>query len=152
MATEPAGELRADVHSIEPIPEADKDSTGPQQMWIWAGANIAPINWALGALGIVLKLGLWETIAVIVLGNVVGCAIFAAFTVMGHETGVNQMVLSWSVEDGLVGALQGPISAKLLSGADLSWLVGIVVAGGLYLALGQRGVAAAVPRAVGGGR
>ena len=89
-------ELRADVHSIEPIPEADKDSTGPQQMWIWAGANIAPINWALGALGIVLKLGLWETIAVIVLGNLVGCAIFAAFTVMGHKTGVNQMVLSRS--------------------------------------------------------
>jgi NCS1 nucleoside transporter family len=93
MATDSSAELRIDAHSIEPIPEGDKDSTGPQQMWIWAGANIAPINWALGALGIVLKLGLWETIAVIVLGNVVGCAIFAAFTVMGHKTGVNQMVL-----------------------------------------------------------
>jgi NCS1 nucleoside transporter family len=96
MATDARAELRVDVHSIEPIPEADKDSTGPQQMWIWAGANIAPINWALGALGIVLKLGLWETIAVIVLGNLVGCAIFAAFTVMGHKTGVNQMVLQRS--------------------------------------------------------
>ena len=96
MANEASSELRADVHRIEPIPESDKDSTGPQQMWIWAGANIAPINWALGALGIVLKLGLWETIAVIVLGNLVGCAIFAAFTVMGHKTGVNQMVLSRS--------------------------------------------------------
>jgi len=96
MASEARSELRADVHSIEPIPESDKDSTGPQQMWIWAGANIAPINWALGALGIVLKLGLWETIAVIVLGNLVGCAIFSAFTVMGHKTGVNQMVLSRS--------------------------------------------------------
>ena len=89
-------ELRADVHSIEPIPDADRDSTGLQQMWIWAGANIAPINWVLGALGIVLKLGLLETIAVVVLGNIVGCAIFASFTVMGHKTGVNQMVLSRS--------------------------------------------------------
>jgi NCS1 nucleoside transporter family len=89
-------ELRADIHSIEPIPDADRDSTGPQQMWIWAGANIAPVNWALGALGIILKLGLWETIAVIVIGNIIGCAIFAAFTVMGHKTGVNQMVLSRS--------------------------------------------------------
>src|SRR5437016_9115052 len=88
--------LRADIHSNEPIPDADRDSTGPQQMWIWAAANIAPINWALGALGIVLKLGLWETIAVIVLGNIVGCAIFSAFVVMGHKTGVNQMVLSRS--------------------------------------------------------
>jgi NCS1 nucleoside transporter family len=89
-------ELRADIHCIEPIPDADRDSTGLQQMWIWAGANIAPVNWALGALGIILKLGLWETIAVIVVGNLVGCAIFAAFTVMGHKTGVNQMVLSRS--------------------------------------------------------
>jgi NCS1 nucleoside transporter family len=89
-------ELRSDIHSIEPIPDYDRDSTGPQQMWIWAGANIAPVNWALGALGIILKLGLWETIAVIVVGNLFGCAIFAAFTVMGHKTGVNQMVLSRS--------------------------------------------------------
>ena len=96
MATDSRAELKVDVHSIEPIPEADKDSTGPQQMWIWAGANIAPINWALGALGIVLGLGLWETIAVVTIGNVVGCAIFAAFTVMGHKTGVNQMVLQRS--------------------------------------------------------
>ena len=71
-------ELRSDIHSIEPIPDADRDSTGPQQMWIWAGANIAPVNWALGALGIILKLGLWETIAVIVFGNLIGCAIFSA--------------------------------------------------------------------------
>ncbi len=94
MPTTTVAELRPDVHSIGPIPEADKDSTGLQQMWIWAGANIAPINWVLGALGIVLKLGLWETIAVIVIGNLVGCAIFAAFTTMGHRTGVNQMVLA----------------------------------------------------------
>src|SRR5215510_5533260 len=94
MTTPANSELRADTHSVEPIPDSDRDSTGPQQMWIWAGANIAPINWALGALGIVLKLGLWETIAVIVVGNLIGCAIFAAFTVMGHKTGVNQMVLS----------------------------------------------------------
>ncbi len=44
MTTDTRAELKVDVHTIEPIPEADKDSTGPQQMWIWAGANIAPIN------------------------------------------------------------------------------------------------------------
>jgi len=118
MATAPTAELRIDVHSIEPIPEADKDSTGPQQMWIWAGANIAPINWALGALGIVLKLGLWETIAVIVLGNIVGCAIFAAFTVMGHRTGVNQMVLSRSA----FGRRGGYLPSLLMFLMTLGWI------------------------------
>ena len=91
-----APEVRLDTHSIEPIPEKDRDSTGWQQFWIWAGANIAPINWALGALGIVLGLGLMETIVIVVLGNIIGCAIFAWMTLMGHRTAVNQMVLSRS--------------------------------------------------------
>jgi NCS1 nucleoside transporter family len=91
-----APEIRLDAHSIEPIPEQDKDSTPWDQFWIWAGANIAPINWILGALGIVLGLGLVETILIIAIGNLIGCAIFAAMTVMGHKTGVNQMVLSRS--------------------------------------------------------
>src|SRR6476661_9979476 len=111
-------ELRADIHSIEPIPDADRDSTGLQQMWIWAGANIAPVNWALGALGIVLKLGLLETIAVIVIGNIIGCAIFAAFTVMGHKTGINQMVLTRSAF-GVRGAYLPSILMFLMT---LGWI------------------------------
>jgi NCS1 nucleoside transporter family len=62
------------------------------------------------------------------------------------------LVAGWSVEDGLVPALQGPISTKLLSGADLSWLVGIVVAGSLYLILGRRTEPVVVPQAMRGGR
>src|SRR3954466_5278407 len=111
-------ERRADVHSIAPIPDSDRDSTGPQQMWIWAGANIAPVNWALGALGIILKLGLMETLAVIVIGNLVGCAIFASFTVMGHKTGVNQMVLSRS-SFGVRGAALPSILMFLMT---LGWI------------------------------
>jgi cytosine/uracil/thiamine/allantoin permease len=48
------------------------------------------------------------------------------------------LVAGWLVEDGLVAALQGPISTGLLGGADLSWLFGIVISGALYLALGRR--------------
>jgi NCS1 family nucleobase:cation symporter-1 len=88
--------VQIDPHGIEQIPDKDRDSTPVQQFWIWAGANIAPINWVLGALGIVLGLSLLETIIVIALGNLVGCAIFGLFCVMGHRTGVNQMVLSRS--------------------------------------------------------
>jgi putative ABC transport system substrate-binding protein len=40
----------------------------------------------------------------------------------------------------------------ILAGADLSWLVGIVVAGGLYLALGRRTTPFAVPGALRRGR
>jgi len=118
MTTPAYADLRSDVHSVEPIPEADRDSTGPQQMWIWAGANIAPVNWALGALGIVLKLGLWETIAVIVVGNIIGCAIFAAFTVMGHKTAVNQMVLCRSA----FGRRGAYLPSALMFFTTLGWI------------------------------
>src|ERR1700732_163778 len=51
------------------------------------------------------------------------------------------LIAGWSMEDGLVPALQGPISG-LLGGADLSWLFGIVVAGAVYLVLSRRAVSA----------
>ena len=87
-------DIRLDEHGIEPIPARDRTSTPLQQFWIWAGANIAPINWVLGALGIILGLSLVETLLVLVIGNLVGCALFGLFCIMGHRTGVNQMVLS----------------------------------------------------------
>ena len=89
-----AEEARFDPHGIEQIPPEDRDSTVLQQFWIWAGANLAPINWVLGALGIVLGLSLLETLIVVALGNVLGCTLFGLYCVMGHRTGVNQMVLS----------------------------------------------------------
>jgi NCS1 family nucleobase:cation symporter-1 len=87
-------DVRLDEHGIEPIPALDRTSTPWQQFWIWAGANLAPINWVLGALGIILGLSLLETLLVLVIGNLIGCALFGAFCLMGHRTGVNQMVLS----------------------------------------------------------
>ena len=87
-------DVRLDQHGIEPIPAQDRTSTPLQQFWIWAGANIAPINWVLGALGIILGLSLVETLLVLVIGNAIGCAIFGLFCIMGARTGVNQMVLS----------------------------------------------------------
>ena len=47
------------------------------------------------------------------------------------------LIAGWSVQDGLVPALQGPISGYL-GGADLSWLFGIVVSGAVYLSLSRR--------------
>ena len=82
-----------DAHGIEPIPDRARDCTPTEQFWIWFGANLAPINWVLGALGIVLGLSLLETVVVVVVGNAIGCAIFGVFNVIGHRTAVNQMVL-----------------------------------------------------------
>jgi len=57
------------------------------------------------------------------------------------------LIAGWAFEDGLVPALQGPISTKLLGGADLSWLAGIVVSGAVYLLMSRQSVATTVPGA-----
>ena len=94
-------ELEEAIHvekhnSIMPVPDEDKDATALDQFWIWAGANISPINWVLGALGIVLGLGFWETVVVLAIGNAIGVTIFGLFVLMGQRTGVTQMVLTRS--------------------------------------------------------
>ena len=88
------GATEAAEHTLIPIPENARTSTVAHQFWIWAGANIAPINWVLGALGIYLGLSLWQTIGVLVIGNVIGMAVFGFFVLMGQQTAVSQMVLS----------------------------------------------------------
>lgn len=83
-------------HSLMPIPPEARTSTVSHQFWIWTGANVAPINWFLGSLGILIGLSLWQTIAVLVLGNLIGMVTFGFFVLMGQRTGVSQMVLSRS--------------------------------------------------------
>ena len=91
--TAPSEAVPFDAHGVAPIPPADRDSSPREQFWIWAGANLAPINWVLGALGITLGLSLLETLIVVAVGNVLGCALFGLLNVIGHRTAVNQMVL-----------------------------------------------------------
>lgn len=83
-------------HSLVPVPENARTSTVAHQFWIWCGANIAPINWVLGALGINLGLSLLQTILVLVVGNLIGMSVFGFFVLMGQRTAVSQMVLSRS--------------------------------------------------------
>ena len=73
-----------------------------------------PINWVLGALGIVLGLSLLETLLVVAVGNLIGCAIFGVFNLMGHRTGVNQMLLG-RAPFGRRGAMIPAIAQGLLA-------------------------------------
>lgn len=81
-------------HRLLPVPDQARVSTAAAQFWIWAGANLAPINWVLGALGIGLGLSLTDTVTVLTVGNLIGMACFGFFVLMGQRTGVSQMVLS----------------------------------------------------------
>ena len=85
--------LSVDQHGIEPIPDADRDSTAWQQFWIWFGANISPLQWVAGAIGPQLGLSLVQSIVIMVVGQAVGAVMFGLFTLMGKRTGVSQFAL-----------------------------------------------------------
>jgi NCS1 nucleoside transporter family len=85
--------LTVDRHGIEPIPDADRDSTAWQQFWIWFGANMAPTAWVVGAIGPELGLSLIQSIVIMAVGQAAGALIFGAFTLMGKRTGVAQFAL-----------------------------------------------------------
>ena len=107
----------------------------PHNPRLWMGANLAPINWVLGTLGPIFGLSLVETILVVAIGNVVGCALFGLFATMGHRTGVNQMVLSRTAF-GRRGAYV-PAAAQLL--LTMGW-IGVNTWVVLDLVVGEEGI------------
>jgi toxin CptA len=126
--------------SLLPVPLPARTSTAAHQFWIWTGANVAPINWVLGALGINLGLSLWQTIGVLVAGNLVGMAIFGLFVLMGQRTGVSQMVLSRSAFGRRGAYLPAVLQGLLAAGwcAVNTWIIlDLVVA--LFGKLGYHG-------------
>ncbi|GAB4100644.1 cytosine permease [Sinomonas halotolerans] len=79
---------------LQPVPESARTTKLSGQFWIWAGANVAPINWILGALGIHLGLSLADTLIVLIAGNVIGMLGFGFFVILGQKTGATGMLLA----------------------------------------------------------
>ena len=111
--------------TLQPVPESARTTAVAGQFWIWAGANIAPINWVLGALGIGLGLGLADTMIVLVAGNAVGMALFGLFVLLGQRTGATGMVLSRAAFGRRGNYLPAAIQAVLAVGwcAVNTWII-----------------------------
>ncbi|NJC71319.1 cytosine permease [Planosporangium thailandense] len=129
MANTGVDTQHVNMHDVEqvlqPIPEEARTHRVSGQFWIWAGANIAPVNWVLGALGVSLGLGLSDTLIALVAGNVVGMALFGLFVLMGQRTGVTGMVLSRAAFGRRGNYLPAGIQATLAIGwcAVNTWVI-----------------------------
>lgn len=129
MDTAQRDDQSVSMHDVEqvlqPVPERARTTSVWGQFWIWAGANIAPINWVLGALGIGLGLGLLDTVIVITVGNLVGMSVFGLFVLMGQRTGVTAMVLSRAAFGRRGAYVPATIQAVLAMGwcAVNTWIV-----------------------------
>ncbi|MFF2242878.1 purine-cytosine permease family protein [Arthrobacter sp. NPDC058130] len=110
---------------LHPIPESERTRKVSGQFWIWAGANLAPINWVLGALGIQLGLGFADTVTVLVLGNLIGMLLFGCFVLLGQKTGATGMVLARAAFGRRGNYLPAGIQALLVIGwcAVNTWII-----------------------------
>ena len=110
---------------LQPVPEEVRTTRVSGQFWIWAGANIAPINWVLGALGIGLGLGLRDTSSCWSPETLVGMALFGVFVLIGQKTGVTGMVLSRAAFGRRGAYLPAAIQAALAVGwcAVNTWII-----------------------------
>lgn len=110
---------------LQVIPEASKTTSLWGQFWVWFGANIAPINWLLGALGVQMGLGLWETFGVIAVGNIIGMSIFGVMVLLGQRTGLTGMLLGRRVFGRVGNYLPSAIQTTVVVGwcAVNTWVV-----------------------------
>lgn len=110
---------------LQVVPESGKTTSLWGQFWVWFGANVAPINWLLGALGVQMGLGLWETFAVIVIGNLIGMSFFGLMVLLGQRTGLTGMLLGRRVFGRIGNYLPSLIQSFVVIGwcAVNTWVV-----------------------------
>lgn len=95
--------MEIEPHGIEHIKPEEKHGSPARAFTLWFAANLCMATWVVGALDVVFGLGLYESLAAIVIGNLLGMACLGAVSAMGPRSSVPQMVLT-RASFGYVGA------------------------------------------------
>jgi nucleobase:cation symporter-1, NCS1 family len=104
-------------HAIDPIPLKDRHGTPPELFKMWIGANTNYVVVVTGALALSQGLSLWQALAAILVGNLLGCFTLGLTTIMGPRTGTSGIMTSRS-SFGQLGSFL-PKAVSLVSA--LSW-------------------------------
>src|SRR5438309_7861155 len=121
-----------ETHGIERVsPEARTHVRIFDNFTMWLSANLVISTVALGALAIpVFGLGFWDSLAAIILFNILGVLPVAFFSTLGPKLGLRQMTIS-RFSFGWVG---GIIMALFNVAACIGWSVVNVIIGGQLVA------------------
>jgi NCS1 nucleoside transporter family len=121
-----------ETHGIERVsPKTRTHVRIRDNFTMWLSANLVISTVALGALATtVFHLGLWDSIAVIIIFNTLGVLPVAFFSTLGPKLGLRQMTIS-RFSFGWVGAI---IMALFNVAACIGWSVVNVIVGGQLVA------------------
>src|SRR5437588_6134653 len=117
-----------ETHGIERVsPKARAHVRIFDNFTMWLSANLVISTVGLGALAIpIFSLGFWDSLAVIIIFNVLGVLPVAFFSTLGPKLGLRQMTIS-RFSFGWVG---GIIMALFNVAACIGWSVVNVIIGG----------------------
>jgi NCS1 family nucleobase:cation symporter-1 len=104
-------------HAIEPIPLKDRHGTPSELFKMWIGANTNYVVVVTGALALSQGLSVWQALAAILVGNLLGCLTLGLSSITGPRTGTSGIMTSRS-SFGQFGSLL-PKTVSLISA--LSW-------------------------------
>jgi NCS1 nucleoside transporter family len=140
----PELESGIETHGIERVsPTTRSDVRIFDNFTMWLSANLVISTVALGAIAIpVFQLGFWDSVAVIIIFNILGVLPVAFFSTLGPKLGLRQMTIS-RFSFGWVG---GIIMALFNVAACIGWSTVNVIVGGQLIAALSNG---AVPRWLG---
>ncbi len=125
-------------HAIDPIPAADRHGSPGELFRLWVGANVNYVVLITGSLAIVQGLSLQQSIAAIVIGNLLGCATVGFSSIMGPKTGTAGIVTS-RVSFGQLGAVL-PICISTLAAIGWFSINSVVATDGLANLFGMMGL------------
>src|SRR6266581_2105694 len=134
VVTIPELERGVEIHGIERVsPKTRAHVRIFDNFTMWLSANLVISTVALGALAIpAFGLGFWDSVAVIIIFNVLGVLPVAFFSTLGPKLGLRQMTIS-RFSFGWVG---GIIMALFNVAACIGWsAVNVIVGGQLVTAL-----------------
>ncbi len=79
---------------IDMVPPEQRRSSPREFLWIWYSAQFSLGTVVLGALPVVFGLGWWATVSAVLLGLLLGTAVFAPLVRFGKRTGTNDPISS----------------------------------------------------------
>jgi NCS1 nucleoside transporter family len=106
--------LKVELRGLEPVPDTERHGHPRELFFIWAAALADFFSFLAGALLISLGLGVWDSIAVLVLGAVAGGVLLGPLSVTGVRTGLPQIVFS-RLAFGRRGAAVGGLLTLLIA-------------------------------------
>lgn len=107
---------RIETHGADYVPESERHGSPRQLFAVWAGSNIIYLYFVLGGLMILLGLNVWQSILVIVAGNLFWIPI-GYLAISGPSSGSPSEI---------IGRAFYGVNGNRIVQATLGWLVGVL--------------------------